>query len=118
MSEIHSVTDKALYEALCQSRVTDNDMVELFLSRGILVSKKTERKQLAKNFSKLTHDYYLHQKISGIFGGFLRREKSTAIVIKNNIDKPLLVKAANKLKDQLESEDDICHVISDKDFIK
>ncbi|MFV9013714.1 hypothetical protein [Morganella morganii] len=118
MNEIHSVTDKALYDALCQSRVTDNDMVDIFLSRGILVSKKTDRKKLAKNFSKLTHDYYLHQKIASIFGGFLRREKSTSLVVNNIIDKTLLVKAANELKEIVEDEDDHCFVISDKNVIK
>ncbi|MCW0314594.1 hypothetical protein NB694_004394 [Pantoea ananatis] len=118
MSEIHSVTDKALYDALCQSRVTDNDMIDLFLSRGILVSKKTDRKKLAKNFSKLTHDYYLHQKISTIFGGFLRREKSTSLVVNNSVDKKLLLKAANDFKEILEGEDDHCFVISDKNLIR
>jgi len=118
MNEIHSVTDKALYDALCQSRVTDNDIVDLFLSRGILISKKTDRKKLAKNFSKLTHDYYLHQKIANIFGGFLRREKSTCVLVNNKIDKKILVKAANDLKEKLESDDDLCSVVTDKNIIR
>ncbi|EMJ2903649.1 hypothetical protein H0I57_07220 [Yersinia enterocolitica] len=118
MNAIHSVTDKALFDALCQSRVTQNELRELFLSRGVLVSKKTAKKDLAKNFSKFTHDYYLHQKIATIFGGFLRREKTTSIVINNISDKSIIVKAANELKTEIESQDDLCHVFSDKDGIK
>ncbi|WP_342754764.1 hypothetical protein AAGQ96_02670 [Pantoea sp. MBD-2R] len=48
---LHSVTDKSLYDALCQPRVTNNELRELFLERGIIISKKTDKKDLAKNFS-------------------------------------------------------------------
>ena len=79
---LHSVTDKSLYDALSQPRVTNNELRELFLERGIIISKQTDKKDLAKNFSKLTHDYYVQKRISDIFGGFLRKEKKTSLVLK------------------------------------
>lgn len=118
MSGIHSVTDKALFDALCQSRVTHNELRDLFLSRGILVSRTTDKKALAKNFSKLTHDFYVHQRISAIYGGFLRRERNTSVVISGNVNQEVLLAAANKLEEELLTEDDLCSVVSDKSSIR
>ncbi|WP_426785281.1 hypothetical protein ACP3TB_17165 [Rahnella variigena] len=118
MSTIHSVTDKALFDALCQSRVTPNELRDIFLSRGVLVSKKTDKIDLAKNFSKYTHDYYLHKKIATIFGGFMRKEKTTSLVITSDIDSSTITTAANKLKISLEKEDNLCHVLVDKNNVK
>lgn len=118
MNNIHSVTDKALFDALSQPRVTQNELRDLYLQRGILVSKATNKKELAKNFSKFSHDFHLHQKIAAIFGGFLRREKSTSLLIKNTISRDIMLEAADQLKNELESQDDLCHVIADKNVIR
>ncbi|HBL5403513.1 TPA: hypothetical protein LR346_004756, partial [Enterobacter hormaechei] len=118
MNNIHSVTDKALYDALCQPRVTPNDLRDLYLQRGILVSKATDKKELAKNFSKFSHDFHLHQQIAAIFGGFLRREKSTSLLIKNKIPHDILLEAADQLKEELQKQDDVCHVIADKNIVR
>lgn len=118
MNNIHSVTDKALFDALSQSRVTSNELRDLYLQRGILVSKSTDKQELAKNFSKFSHDFHLHQKIAAIFGGFLRREKSTSVIVKNDISHDVMLEAADQLKKELEHHDDLCHVIADKNIIK
>lgn len=114
---LHSVTDKSFYDALCQSRVTNNELRELFLERGIIISKKTDKKDLAKNFSKLTHDYYVQKRISDIFGGFLRKEKTTSLVLSDPIEKSILREAAGLLKKEIEHEQDLCQVFNDKDSI-
>lgn len=111
---LHSVTDKSLYDALCQPRVTNNELRELFLERGIIISKKTDKKDLAKNFSKLTHDYYVQKRISDIFGGFLRKEKTTSLVLNDPIEKGVLREAAGLLKKEIEAEQDLCQVFYDK----
>ncbi|RPH20931.1 hypothetical protein EHN07_19110 [Buttiauxella warmboldiae] len=118
MNNIHSVTDKALFDALSQPRVTTNELRDLYLERGILVSKATDKKELAKNFSKFSHDFHLHQKIAAIFGGFLRREKNTSVLVKNEISRDVMLEAADQLKKELESQDDLCHVIADKNIIR
>ncbi|HCI5815896.1 TPA: hypothetical protein NPN32_002958 [Klebsiella pneumoniae] len=114
MSNIYSVTDKVLCDALNQSQVTQNEMRELFLSRGIIISKNTDRKLLAKNFSKFTHDYYDHQKIAEILGSEPRRERSTSRLVSNMPEKTILLKAADTLKKELTEHKDLCHVVADR----
>ena len=81
MKNIHSVTDKALYDALNQKQITLNEIQDLFLERGTIISKKTPRKDLARNYSRMTHDYYEHQKIATLLGGQSRTEKNTCVRI-------------------------------------
>lgn len=117
MNNIYSVTDKVLCDALNQSQVTQNEMRDLFLSRGIIISKKTSRKLLSKNFSKFTHDYYDHQKIAEILGSEPRRERSTSKLVSNMPEKATLLKAADILKKELTDKKDLCHVVADKNGV-
>lgn len=110
MRSLHSVTDKALDDVLNQSEITINELRELFLARGILISKDTSRKELARNFSKFSHDYYDHQKIASYLGGSNRREKSTAKVIATKIPVDDIIEASEKLKSEIEGRNDLCHV--------
>jgi hypothetical protein len=110
MKNIHCVTDKALYDALNQSQISLGEMSDLFLDRGIIISKKTPRKDLAKNFSKFNHDYYDHQKIASYLGGGSRRERSTSKVISSTLDTDILLAAAEELKKTIEKENDLCQV--------
>lgn len=114
MNDIYSVTDKVLCDALNQSQVTQNELRELFLSRGIIISKKTSKKVLSKNFSKFTHDYYDHQKIASMLGSEPRRERVTSKEIYNMPDKGTILSAAEDFKQILIEKKDLCHVIADK----
>lgn len=108
---MYSVSDKALYDALNQSKMTPSELRDLFLKRGALVSLETCRKELAKEFSKYNHDYYDHQKIASILGATSRREKSTVNYINaGSVDLDSLLDAAEKLKSKIESEDDLCQI--------
>jgi len=110
MRSLHSVTDKALDDVLNQSEITLNELRELFLARGILISKETPRKELARNFSKFSHDYYDHQKIASYVGSNNRREKSTAKVIATKLEVDEIIQAAEKLKIDIEGKSDLCHI--------
>lgn len=92
-------------------------MRDLFLSRGIIISKQTPRKVLSKNFSKFTHDYYDHQKIAEILGSEPRRERSTSKLVSNMPEKATLLKAADQLKKDLTDQKDLCHIVADKNGI-
>lgn len=81
---LYFVTDKALRDALSQKKYSNNDIQDLFFSRGILHSRKTSRQEIATHFSRLNHDYIDHQNIAEILGSITAKEKSTAIVIKNS----------------------------------
>jgi hypothetical protein len=107
---IYSATDKALFDALNQAKISNSELRELFVTRGVLVSKDTERVDLAKNFSKYVHDYYDHQKIAASLGTTSRKEKTTFKEISNVLDKDVLIRSAEKLRDLVESNNDLCHV--------
>jgi len=110
MRSLHSVTDKAVDDVLNQSEITLNELRELFLARGILISKDTPRKELARNFSKFTHDYYDHQKIASYVGSTNRREKSTAKIVATKLDEHEILEAAEKLKTDIEGGNDLCRI--------
>jgi hypothetical protein len=76
---LYSVGDKALYDALSQKKFTPITLRELYLERGVLISTKTPKKELAKNLSKDTHDYHDHQRISKKIGSVKRRERNSAV---------------------------------------
>ncbi|EPS2706945.1 hypothetical protein ACTEV4_000809 [Cronobacter turicensis] len=110
MKNIHCVTDKALFDALNQSQISMGEMSDLFLDRGIIISKKTPRKDLAKNFSKFNHDYYDHQKIASYLGGGARKERSTSKIIESKLNDDIILAAADELKTSIEKESDLCQV--------
>lgn len=79
-------SDKAVFDALIQRKITNSQLAELFFERGIVISKNTSREELAKYFSRNIHDYYDHQFISKIFGSSSKKEKTITKEIKNEID--------------------------------
>lgn len=83
---IFYASDKAVFDALTQKKITNEQLAELFFTRGTIISKKTSRDNLSKYFSRNIHDYYDHQFIAKIFGSTSRKEKTIATRIKNNID--------------------------------
>ncbi len=111
MKNIHCVTDKALYDALNQSKITPSELGDLFLERGILISKETERKDLAMNFSRFHHDYLDHKKIAEHLGVSSRRERTTTKKVNNSIDMEHILSAAEDLKKSIESDNDVCQII-------
>lgn len=98
---IYYASDKALFDALNQHKVTHSDLQDLFFSRGIIVSKDTERKQLAESFSRLTHDYYDHQKLASILGSISRRERNTITTVDTELDFSDIEEAAQQIKNDL-----------------
>ncbi|EIX4185912.1 hypothetical protein MA722_004304 [Escherichia coli] len=113
MKNIHSVTDKALCDALNQKQITLNEIQDLFLERGTIICKKTPRKDLARNYSRMTHDYYEHQKIATLLGGQTRAEKNTCVRIESSVTKDDIIVAAEKLKKEITAQDDYCKIIID-----
>ncbi|WP_447887808.1 hypothetical protein [Serratia fonticola] len=113
MKNIHSVTDKALYDALNQKQITINEIQDLLLERGTIISKKTPRKVLARNYSRMTHDYYEHQKIATLLGGQLRTEKNTCVRVETDINKNDIIQAAEALRKEITEQDDYCKIIID-----
>ncbi|MCE4934260.1 hypothetical protein [Aliivibrio fischeri] len=112
---LYSVTDKALSDALNQSQISNNELRDLFLTRGVLISKKTDRKELAKNFSKYIHDYYDHQKIANSLGTIPRKEKISSSFVTSKVSFDILENAAEALKSKIINEQDLCHIVHTAD---
>lgn len=98
---IYYASDKALFDALNQHKVTVSDLRDLFVSRGIIFSKETSRKDLAKMFSRLTHDYYDHQKLAYILGSATRRERITSVKIISELESSDIENAANTIGNEI-----------------
>lgn len=112
--KILSASDKAVFDALSQKNVTNLELRELFLSRGILVSKDTSRKQLALHFSRLPHDYFDYQKLASIFSSPNQREKMTSTRVKTEIPMSTFESSAHELKADLEKSGAAIRVFSAK----
>lgn len=98
---IYSASDKALFDALNQHQVTNAALRDLFLKRGIIVSKSTSRKALATYFSRFMHDYYDYEALAQLFTPNARREKFTSERIVAQVEVSAFEKAAHLLVDKI-----------------
>ncbi|HDU8441701.1 TPA: hypothetical protein SMN10_000192 [Proteus mirabilis] len=103
---LYSVTDKAIFDALNQNKITNEEMRGLFFRRGILISTQTPRKTLAIDFSKYYHGYKDFQNLSDILGSIGRREKSTNSFIKTNLNKDDIESCIKDTLNELNKEGD------------
>jgi hypothetical protein len=110
IGSLYSATDKALFDALNQYQITNQQMRDFFLSRGIIISKDTPRKALAKTFSRFIHDYEDHKKLASILGISSRRERITSTVVSGDTTIENFENAAQSLKEKLSSEGEHVHI--------
>lgn len=101
--KIYSASDKSLFDALNQKKVTNADLRELFISRGILVSKETSRRELAKHFARLFHDYYDYDALAKLFGNNnSQRDKLSSVRLKTAATLANFEEGALELRAQLQ----------------
>ncbi|MDR2241292.1 MAG: hypothetical protein LBE28_00810 [Providencia alcalifaciens] len=109
---LYSVTDKAIFDALNQNKISNEDMRNLFFKRGILISTKTQRKSLAIDFSKYYHGYKDFQHLSDVLGSIGRREKSTNNYIKTALDKNDFEACIRNTLSELNKEGDTTKIVA------
>jgi hypothetical protein len=110
-------SDNAVRDALIKRRLTNDDLKSLFISRGILVSKETNREDLSIYFSRLNHDFYDHQAIARVMGIVSGKEKSSVTYINSTFTKDEIESALNEVRDHQQNEGDTRKVtIRDKVF--
>lgn len=114
-ASLYYASDKNIFDALCRSRVNSETIQKMFQTRNILVSKKTERKDLASYFSRLPHDFEDHQSIARSLGVIKRRERLASVEVKLDIAEDQLEKAIKLIKTRLEEEGDVVHKSQDLD---
>jgi hypothetical protein len=115
---IFYASDKALFDVLNQHKITNLALRQMFFSRGIVVSKDAGREELAKYFSRLTHDYIDHVAISKVFESSTRREKTTAVTIDGGVDLQVIEDVVHKLCGDISSYDDIAEMNTVKDGVE
>lgn len=111
---IFSASDKSINDALNQKTVTNSDLRELFLSRGILISKDSSRKSLALHFSRLSHDYFDYECLARIFGSQVHHEKISSTRITTDVPISTFESSAHELKANLEKSGAVVKVYATK----
>ncbi|HHX3695654.1 TPA: hypothetical protein ACU9T0_006613 [Burkholderia cenocepacia] len=111
---IFSASDKSINDALNQKTVTNSDLRELFLSRGILISKDSSRKSLALHFSRLSHDYLDYDRLARIFGSQVHHEKISSTRITTDVPISTFESSAHELKANLEQSGAVVKVYATK----
>lgn len=73
------VGDRAIFEALMQSKVTSDMMKELLLGKGIIASSREKKEELASYYSSLPISYKNHKQIEDKMAIRKRREKMSSV---------------------------------------
>ena len=107
---LYYASDKNVFDALNQHKVDNTTIGALFKERNTLVSNQDERLQLAEYFSRLTHDYFDHQRIADRLGVAARRERITSMALLGDTEQDNLDKAVNALRKSREDAGDTVHV--------
>ncbi|NDL70838.1 hypothetical protein [Vreelandella alkaliphila] len=115
---IYYASDKNIFEALTQHKVDSKTIYNLFESRNIIVSKNSDRDELAAYFARLNHDYFDHRDISEKLGVVPRRERVTSMDIVGEIPFEAVQQAIESLKSDMREVGDIVQISRNDDNIK
>lgn len=113
---LYYASDKNVFEALMQKQKVDTaTLATLFRNRNTIVSKATDREVLAEYFSSLTHDFYDHKIISEKIGTAPRRERSTSVDLKGDIDTVSIKNTLDELRQEINDSGDNATISRDGD---
>jgi hypothetical protein len=102
---IFSASDRSIFDALMQSKVIKDALQELFLRRGIIISRDTPRKDIALYFSRVQHDYKDYMLLSTLLGSISGKEHLGTKYLRNTISISELSTIATCLGDITEELD-------------
>ncbi|WP_329851940.1 hypothetical protein [Stenotrophomonas pavanii] len=109
---VYYVTDKNIFDALNEHKVTAEILSDLLAYRNTISSPKEPRISLAKYFSRLTHDYFDNQKIASVLGVVPRRERMTSLFVAGEVSLESIRVALNKVAESYREIGDIFNVSS------
>lgn len=112
---LYYASDKNVFDALNQHKVDIPTIMELFLRRNIIVSKKTSREDLAKYFARQIHDFQDHKDIAARLGVAPRRERITSMDVNGEVAPEHLQVAVDQIKQELEKAGEVVQVSRDGD---
>lgn len=99
---LYFASDKVIFDAINQRAVNIELLRELLQERGVFVSAKTSKEELAKYFSRLIVDYFDHKTIAGKLGRVAKKERFTAFDIDSEIDQEQIIDAVKEIKKGLD----------------
>jgi hypothetical protein len=111
---LYFANDKVIFDSLNQHQVNVDLIKELFFERGIIVSSKTTKEELAKYFSRLTADYFDHESIAVKLGRVAKHERITASELSGEISEAEILASLAELKVKLEDAGDKVDITVDK----
>lgn len=91
-------SDKNVFDALLQKKITHSSLISFLQARGIFISPSTEKHELVNIISSLTLDYFDYIWITHQLENPNRKEKSTYTVIKSDINALEINKACEEIK--------------------
>ena len=101
----YSATDKAIFDALQQYKVTRDNLKDLFFTRGIVISNRTDKDELASNFSKYIHGYEDYAFLSKILGVATHKERMRSFDINTTqLDMNDVESILMEIRDELSKE--------------
>ncbi|ENZ1693050.1 TPA: hypothetical protein NIA41_005956 [Pseudomonas aeruginosa] len=96
--------DKAIYDAVKSAKVSNQSLSELFFKRGIIVSPKTEREELASYYSRMFTGYRDYDELTSNLQSITHREKITTKFIAGS-DSREVINAASELEGIINAKD-------------
>lgn len=114
---LYYATDKNVFDALNLHKIDSPTVMDLFKGRNIIIGKKNSREELARYFSRLTHDYYDHKTIANRLGVSPRRERVTSMDIVTEEGFDDIKVAIEEYKKELEDSGEVVQVTRDGDSL-
>lgn len=96
-SSVYMPNDKAICDAVNSSKLSTQSLTEIFFKRGIIISPKTNRKELALYYSRMFTGFKDFSDLTSDLQSITHRQQITSRFIKG-VDASDALSAANKLK--------------------
>lgn len=101
---LYFASDKVIFDALNHRAVKTDVLRDLLFERGVIVSPKTLKFDLAHYFSRLTTDYFDQRNIGLKLGRIARNERMTFSEVKEQLDADHVRNALLSVKASLEQQ--------------
>jgi hypothetical protein len=101
---LYFASDKVIFDALNHRQVKTDVIRELLFERGIIVSPKTKKQDLAYYFSRLPSDWFDQANIAGKLGRIARRERITFAEVSEPLAESKILEALNSLRQVLQDQ--------------
>jgi hypothetical protein len=115
---IFFASDKSIYDVLMQKKVPLSKLLDFLRNRGILMSEKIPREDVAIYISRTFVDYYMLQQIASFAESGERKEKITSTFVEAEIEGTELISACQSVKNLMHDKGEMCEISQQGDTTK